>query len=665
MRFRCVASAIAAIGLLAAAEAAAAPPVVLSTSPTSNSMAPASTPISLSFDQALMTSTVTANSFHVFGKQTGKATGTLSFSNANQTVTFTPSRAFAAGELVLVNLSHDVRAADNSPLRAAGYAFQFLIRTASALRSFDQVQSMSNRTGSETRIYGAAAADLNGDRYIDLTTVNEVSADLRVFLNSGDGSGTYKDFKPPPFPVGVESSPNETLDFDDDGKIDLAVSSTDGGGVWVVRGAGNGKFSGSQTVPTGLEPHGVAVLDIDGDADLDIVDALEGDDEMAVLVNNAGTFASPTFFDSGCSGEWGLASGDMNGDGIMDLVVGCVGDEKVAVMLGNGDTTFTVLPAQDAGGSPWQVALGDVDGDGDLDATLANSFPPDGKGGALLIGVGDGTFGAPTRFDTGGHAPATDLGDLDGDGDLDWVLSGHIGGIWKLYVNDGAGNFSFDQDFPATANPSCAVLLDIDNDGDLDMALTDEIDDVVVVLRNDAGLSALCPPAPAECRVSTRPGKSTFLLRDKTPDKGDQLSWKWVGGEATAKSDYGDPLGSDDYALCVYDEGTLIMSATADHGGLCGKKPCWKDKKKAFVYTDKLLTPTGMKKLTLVQGLSDGKTKIVAAGKGFPLLMPDLGTITGPVDVQLHRSGGGPCFGSTFSAPFSKSDATIFKDKAD
>jgi hypothetical protein len=308
---------------------------------------------------------------------------------------------------------------------------------------------------------------------------------------------------------------------------------------------------------------------------------------MAVLVNDGGTFGAPTFFDSGCVGEWGLASGDVNGDGITDLVVGCTGDEKIGVMLGNGDTTFTPLPAQDAGGSPWQVALGDVDGDGALDATCANALPPDGMGGALLIGVGDGTFGAPTRFDTGGHAPATDLGDLDGDGALDWVLSGNSDGFWWLYVNDGAGNFTFDQS-SRRPQPSCAVLLDIDNDGDLDMALTDEVADLVIVLQNDAGLSALCPTEPAECRTSVKPGKSSFLLQDKTPDKGDQLSWKWVGGAATPESDYGDPLGTDDYALCVYDDGALIMSASADAGGLCGKKPCWKDKKKGFVYTDKL-----------------------------------------------------------------------------
>jgi hypothetical protein len=145
-----------------------------------------------------MTSSVKSTSFHVFGKQTGKATGVLTFSDGNMTVTFTPAKAFAAGETVLVNLSHDVRAMDGTALRSAGYAFQFLIRTASALRSFDQVQSMSNRSGSETHIYGAVAADLNRDGFIDLTTVNEVSADVRVFLNSGDGSGTFKDFLKPP-----------------------------------------------------------------------------------------------------------------------------------------------------------------------------------------------------------------------------------------------------------------------------------------------------------------------------------------------------------------------------------------------------------------------------------------------------------------------------------
>ena len=153
--------------------------------------------------------------------------------------------------------------------------------------------------------------------------------------------------------------------------------------MWVVRGAGNGTFSSSQVVPTGAEAHGVAVLDVDGDGDLDIVDALAGDErDGRAAEQRQRALRRADLLRQLCSGEWGLASGDMNDDGITDLVVGCVGDQKISVMLGNGDGTFTVLAAQNAGGTSWQVALGDVDGDGDLDATAANAFST--NGGALL-----------------------------------------------------------------------------------------------------------------------------------------------------------------------------------------------------------------------------------------------------------------------------------------
>ncbi len=35
--------------------------------------------------------------------------------------------------------------------------------------------------------------------------------------------------------------------------------------------------------------------------------------------------------------------------------------------------------------------------------------------------------------------------------------------------------------------------------------------------------------------------------------------------------------------------------------------------------------------------------------KGGKLVMPDLGVITGPIDVQMQRSGGAPCFGATYT----------------
>ncbi len=656
-----------ALALLGAVAAHAAQPDVVSTSPVRNTMAAANTAISITFDEALLTSSITTSSVRVFGRATGTATGPIAFSNGDKTLTLTPARPFSAGERVLVNLSHDVRAADSTPLRSAGYAFEFTVESAPATMSFETIDVMSNRTGGpggpQTRIYGALQADLDQDGWIDLATVNEVSADLRVFMNRADGSGLYKQPFLAPVAIGVESSPNEPGDFDNDGKMDIAVSATDSGGVWIALGNGNGTFATPQAVLTGDQPHGVAVLDVDGDGDMDIVNAIVGDDRMALLLNDgSGVFGSPTYFDAGCSRPWGLNSADMNNDGIIDLVAGCVADEKAAVNLGNGDGTFTAGPPQDAGGPPWQVAVGDVDGDGKVDAALANAFSTDG--GALLRGNGDGTLAAPEFVAMPGHTPASDLGDLDGDGDLDWVLSSYGGGVWRIYVNDGNGNFGFGQDIPAPSNPSCAVLLDFDNDGDIDLALSDEIADVVTLAQNANGPSPLCPASPATCRTTVLPGKSSFTLKDKMPDKRDQLVWKWAGA-VTAKADYGNPVTSDDYALCLYNAGALVASATADAGGTCATKPCWTEKPTSFTYKDKDLTPTGTQSISLKEGLVAGKAKIAFKGKGDPLVMPAPSSFTGPLAVRLHRSGDTVCWGADFSAPFTKQDAAQLKDKSD
>jgi hypothetical protein len=419
----------------------------------------------------------------VFGRYSGAASGTFQLFNGGRWLTFTPSDPFSAGEVVTVNLSHDLRGTDLTPLRSAGYAWQFWTDVAASSATFTEIAEMSNNDGEQTRIYGAAATDLNGDGVLDLTTVNEVSADLRVFMNLADGTGSYSDFLTPT-PIGIEASPNDPGDFDNDGNADLCVAATSSHSVWICLGNGDGTYGSVQEVDVGADPHGVVALDVDGDGDTDIVNANHGTDNLSLLLNNgSGVFGAASFFSGSVTGEYGLATGDMDGDGILDLVVAGRDGAHVVTLLGNGNGTFSAngFP-QSSGGPTWVVTLGDVDGDRQLDATVANAGG--GGSGARLFGNGDGSLDPPTIVSPGFHIVSSDLGDLDGDGDLDWALSSFGGGFWRLYRNDGNGNFAFWQQINAPANPSCSILLDFDNDADLDMALTDEIEDVVVLMEN-------------------------------------------------------------------------------------------------------------------------------------------------------------------------------------
>ena len=165
--------------------------------------------------------------------------------------------------------------------------------------------------------------------------------------------------------------------------------------------------------------------------------------------------------------------------------------------------------------------------------------------------------------------------------------------------------------------------------------------------------------------AASSPEPASLLLKDKMPDKGDQLVWKWIKGPTTPLADYGDPLTSDDYSLCLYDAGVLVTSADADAGGVCRGRPCWSAKPTSIKYKNSDASITGTVGIKLKEGSFDGKASISVKAKGTKVAMPDLNALTGPVVVQLHRSGGGPCFGATYSAPFVKHDAAMFKDKAD
>src|SRR5215813_4672483 len=95
---------LALVGFAFVAGSVRAQLAVTSTQPGLNALNVArNAPVVVNFDRPVNPATFTATSFRVFGKLSGPIAGTLAFSNANQTATFTQSsRPLLAGEVALV-----------------------------------------------------------------------------------------------------------------------------------------------------------------------------------------------------------------------------------------------------------------------------------------------------------------------------------------------------------------------------------------------------------------------------------------------------------------------------------------------------------------------------------------------------------------------------------
>jgi hypothetical protein len=283
--------------------------------------------------------------------------------------------------------------------------------------------------------YSVALGDMDGDGDLDLLAVNSSSNSVSVRFNDGTGG-----FATLTTVNGVATGPRSIAvgDVDGDGDLDFVTANFTTSNVSVRFNGGAGNFTVPTTNPNpavGTNPTGVALGDVDGDGDLDLLTANNGTSANSVSVRlndgtgNFGTLVTIT----GITRPQALALGDVDGDGDLDLLTANLGN-SVSVRLNQGGAqggtagTFAP-PATNAnitvGSAPRSIVLGDVDADGDLDALVGNAGT-NAVSVSLLKNSGTGSFTIPTTnsaFAVGSLPFGLALGDVDNDGDLDLLAA--------------------------------------------------------------------------------------------------------------------------------------------------------------------------------------------------------------------------------------------------
>ncbi len=401
--------------------------------------------------------------------------------------------------------------------------------------------------------WAVAAADLDRDGDMDILS-GALVGDSVAWYENLDGVGTFG----PPVVIATDSQASWTsfvhaADLDLDGDLDvLSASQSDNRLAWYENTDGNGSYGSQQIISTAhASPQVVRATDVDGDGDLDLIAASSQDDTIAwfenrtihrtalfpdtevVATNDRFPFAADVDGDgdqdlmtsSGDWISWFENLGSENGFGarqVIDTVdefpyFGTIlaadldsdGDKDAISVLGHGviawyenldgsgnfgaqEVVTSVLEAE----TPF---VGDIDGDGDNDLLLSFDWDP-GKIRWWENLDGNGSFATRNVSDCCDEIGPAILSDVDRDGDQDIVYAGaNIGGssfIRWIANADGAGGFSGSTDVftnPQDTEEFTLHVADVDGDGDIDVLSGEEQSDRIAWYANLDGAGTFGP----------------------------------------------------------------------------------------------------------------------------------------------------------------------------
>ncbi len=392
--------------------------------------------------------------------------------------------------------------------------------------------------------FSVAVGDFNSDGKPDLAIANgstpqSSGTTVSVLLNTTVAGATIPSFAPQQtFTTGVDSNSVAVGDFNGDGKLDLAVTSTPTVSVLLNTtpvGATTPSFTPRQTFATGISPRAVMVGDFNGDGKPDL--AVSGLASVSVLLNTTPVGATiPSFAPQQtiATRSEHIAVGDFNGDGKPDLAATQGGFNTVSVLLNTtpvGATTVSFAPQQTfaTGNEPQAVAVGDFNGDGKPDLAVANTGYAGYAGTTISVllnttpvGTTTPSFAPQQTFTTGSAPSSLAVGDFTGDGKPDLAVANGLSNTVSVLLNTtliGATSPSFapQQAFATGTSPQSVAVGDFNEDGRPDLAAANLFGNTVSVLINSFPILLSGSPATGTISSASQAPTAIAVVAGSTP----------------------------------------------------------------------------------------------------------------------------------------------------
>ena len=177
----------------------------------------------------------------------------------------------------------------------------------------------------------------------------------------------------------------------------------------------------------------------------------------------------------------GIVVGDFNNDARPDLLV--LNFTTVTMLLSKGDGTFQTGVTYPISVNASLGAVSDLDGDGNLDVVLSNFA---GNNVIVLLGRGDGTFAAPASVTVGSRPAGIELVMLNPTAGAEALVVVNNGSNnITVHPGDGEGGFGAATAYPVGRDPRVLAVGDFNTDGRQDIVVTNFGDNNVAVLVNN------------------------------------------------------------------------------------------------------------------------------------------------------------------------------------